>query len=150
MIRTKLTIGVLIAIIGVLAMALMITLSSAGESDELERRGIILHHFDQTDIRRLDEMVERHRVGKGDYLMLIPPIVDGGYWIHDVHSDGREISWTIDNTRDGMSASADQGKRTYTCKGISKSETDERYVYTLEQCNNEERKLPIFSVSKVR
>jgi hypothetical protein len=148
MFRTKLTIGVLIGIIAVLATALGITLSSVGNSHEADQREDILHHFDRTDIRRLDEMVKRHGEGKGDYLLLIPRTVDGGYWIHDVHSNGREITWTIDNTRDGMSS--EQGKRTYKCKVISKSETGEHHVYTLEQCDNEERSLPIFSISKER
>lgn len=148
MFRTKVTIGVMIGIIAVLATALGISLSSAGDSDGADPREDILHHFEQTDIRRLDEMVKRHGEGKGDYLLLIPRTVDGGYWIHDVHSNGREITWTIDNTRDGMSS--EQGKMTYKCKVIGKSETDEHHVYTLEQCNNEQRKLPIFSISKDR
>lgn len=76
--------------------------------------------------------------------MLIPPIIDSGYWIHEVRSDGRQVTWTVDNTRD---AHSDQTKKVYRCKGISKLEEKEQYVYVLEQCDNEgERSLPIFSV----
>ncbi|WP_163951567.1 DUF4362 domain-containing protein [Paenibacillus sp. SYP-B3998] len=113
----------------------------------LKSTDIILHRFDQTDIKRLNELVERHKNGKGDYLMLIPPIIDGGYWIHDVQSDGNEITWTIDNNRDGMSS--EHGKQVYRCKSISMHETKEHYVYTLDQCDNEgENSLSIFSILK--
>ncbi|MCY9698220.1 DUF4362 domain-containing protein [Paenibacillus alginolyticus] len=145
MIRTKITIGVLVGIIGVLVMILVIILTT--DKNAFERKDIILHHFNKVDVDRLNEMVQRHKNGKGDYLMLIPPIIDGGYWIHDVHSNGREVTWTIDNTRDGMSS--EHGKQVYRCKMISMDETKDHYVYTLNQCENEgEKSIPIFSLLK--
>ncbi|CAN7499626.1 DUF4362 domain-containing protein [Paenibacillus sp. LjRoot153] len=113
----------------------------------LERNDIILHHFNKVDVERLYEMVQRHKNGKGDYLVLIPPIIDGGFWIHDVQSNGREVTWTIDNTRDGMSS--EHGKQVYRCKRISMDETKDHYVYTLNQCDNEgEKSIPIFRLLK--
>jgi hypothetical protein len=145
MIRTKVTIGLLISIIGLLLTIIVVILRH--DEGTLKSTDIILHRFDQTDIKRLNDMVERHKNRKGDYLMLIPPIIDGGYWIHDVHSDGKEITWTIDNTRDGMSS--EHGKQVYRCKSISMNETKEYYVYILDQCDNEgEKSLPIFSILK--
>ncbi|WP_371264766.1 hypothetical protein [Paenibacillus sp. BC26] len=91
--------------------------------------------------------MQRHNNGKGDYLMLIPPVIDGGYWIHDVHSDGREITWTIDNTRDGMSA--ERGKKVYQCKDISVIEKSDAYAYTLDKCDNlGDKSIPIFNIPK--
>ncbi|MBP1989781.1 DUF4362 domain-containing protein [Paenibacillus eucommiae] len=145
MLRTKITIGVLAGIIVVLVTILVINLTT--DKEALERKDIILHHFNKVDVERLDEMVQRHKNGKGDYLMLIPPIIDGGYWIHDVHSNGREVTWTIDNTRDGMSS--EHGKQIYRCKKINMIETKDDYVYTLDQCDNEgEKSIPIFSILK--
>jgi hypothetical protein len=145
MIRTKVTIVVLSVIIVLLATSLVIKQTS--HQDVLQRKNSILHHFDQADIDRLNEMVQRHENGKGDYLMLIPPITDGGYWIHEVHSDGREITWTIDNTRDEMSSK--RGKQVYRCKSISQYKTKEQYVYTLSQCDNQgEKSIPILRISK--
>lgn len=141
MIRTKLAIGLLIVIIG----ALVVNLAS--NKNDLERDEIILHRFDRVEIERLNELVKRHQDGKGDYLMLIPPIIDGGYWIYDVHSNGKEITWTIDNTRDGMSS--DRGKQVYRCNSIRMHETTEHFVYTLNECENQvDKSLPIFSVLK--
>lgn len=146
MIRTKITIGVLIGIVGALVMILVINLTP-DNNNALERNNNILHHFNKVDVDRLNEMVQRHKNGKGDYLILIPPIIDGGYWIHDVQSNGREVIWTIDNTRDGMSS--EHGKQVYRCKRISMDETNDRYVYTLNQCDNEgEKSIPIFSLFK--
>lgn len=145
MMRTKITIGMLLGIIGVLVMILVVTQTT--DKEALEKKEFILHHFDKVDAERLNEMVQRHQNGKGDYLILIPPIIDGGYWIHDVHSNGSEITWTIDNTRDGMSS--ERGKQVYQCKSISMHEKKEHYVYTLEQCDNEgEKSLPILSILK--
>ncbi|MBD2870268.1 DUF4362 domain-containing protein [Paenibacillus arenilitoris] len=143
----KITIAVLAVTVAALAAALTVTLTSDGGESRREKKQFVLHRFDRQDAERLNEMVGRHADGKGDYLMLIPPIVDGGYWIHDVHSDGRNITWTVDNTRDGMSSQ--QGKTVYRCKAVSVDEQDERYVYTLEQCEGyDEQSLPILAVPK--
>lgn len=132
-------------IVGVLLVILVITQTT--DKNELERKESILHHFNKADAERLNEMVHRHKNEKGDYLKLIPPIIDGGYWIHDVHSNGREITWTIDNTRDGMSS--ERGKLVYSCKSINMNETKEHYVYTLDECDNEgEKSLSILSIPK--
>ncbi|SFW70887.1 protein of unknown function [Paenibacillus sp. UNCCL117] len=145
MIRTKTTTGVLVGIIGVLVLILVINLTSYKNTHE--RKDIILHRFNKMDVDRLNEMVQRHKNGKGDYLMLIPPIIDGGYWIHDVHSNGREVTWTIDSTRDVMSS--EHGKQVYKCKRISMDETKDFYVYTLNQCDNKgEESIAIFSLLK--
>ena len=142
--KLKLTIGIMLVVIAALITILSITLVQQDSSDDRET---ILSRFDNKDIKRLDEFVQRHQNGNGDYLMLIPPIIDGGYWIHDVHSDGKEITWTIDNTRDGMSA--ERGKSVYTCKRISKQEESDFYVYTLDQCENQgDKSLPILRIPK--
>ncbi|KRE44280.1 hypothetical protein [Paenibacillus sp. Soil724D2] len=58
MIRTKITIGVLIGIIGVLVMIIVINLTTDNKN-ALERNDIILHHFNKVDVDRLNEMVQR-------------------------------------------------------------------------------------------
>jgi hypothetical protein len=124
MLRYKITIGVLAALVAGLAVALILALQSDQAARTYEK-DFILYNMDKLDVARLDEMVQRHSEGKGDYLMLIPPIIDGGYWIYDVHSNGSIIQWTIDNSRDGMSSNP--GKMTYSCREISKQERVENY-----------------------
>jgi hypothetical protein len=95
-----------------------------------------LVNFNRTDYNRLEALVNRFKDGKGDVLMLIPPILDGGYWIHDVMSNGREIRWIVDNTRDPYSS--DRGKTEYICKAIDIKETKDHFVFELSKCNNHE------------
>jgi hypothetical protein len=102
----------------------------------ISRSDSFLINFNRKDYNRLKTLVTRFNDGKGDNLMLIPPIIDGGYLIHDVMSNGREIRWTVDNTRDAYSS--DRGKTEYICKAIDINETTDHYVFELSKCNNHE------------
>ncbi|WP_219836157.1 DUF4362 domain-containing protein [Paenibacillus sp. R14(2021)] len=145
--KTKLIISVLIGVIALLVIVLTVTLTQNGSSKRNDTKDTILTRFDEKDVSRLNELVQRHNNGDGDYLMLIPPVIDGGYWIYDVHSNGKEITWTVDNTRDGMSA--EKGKEVYQCKNISVSEKSDSYVYTLDKCENQgDKSIPIFKIPK--
>ncbi|MBD2862079.1 DUF4362 domain-containing protein [Paenibacillus oceani] len=121
-------------------------------SDELkeERHPIILTHFDRYDLELFNDFADRFQQGKGGYVLLIPPVVDGGYWIHDVHSQGKEIRWTIDNTRDGMTDEVDRGKREYVCHAIERADGGMSYTFALSRCNgyNEGEKIPVISFNK--
>jgi hypothetical protein len=106
------------------------------KSNTISRSDSFLINFDRKDYERLKTLVTRFKEGKGDNLMLIPPIIDGGYWIHDVMSDGREIRWTVDSSRDPYSI--DKGKTEYICKAIDIKETSNHYSFELSKCNNHE------------
>ena len=82
--------------------------------------------------------------------MLIPPIIDGGEWIQDVITNGREIYWVVDNTRDGMSSN--KGKTEYKCKAIDIKELEDYYTLVLSKCNNfkEDEELGMISFEKER
>ncbi|MCR2806931.1 DUF4362 domain-containing protein [Paenibacillus soyae] len=145
MLRLKILIGSLAGVCVIVTVALIMMLLKNAELPD--RDETILYQFDRTDLARLNEMVQRHQDGSGGYLLLIPPVVDGGYWIHDVHSNGSEITWTIDNTRDGMSS--DQGKQEFQCQNIRFTETSEHYMYILNGCENQpEKDLPVFILRK--
>lgn len=58
MMRTKIMIGFLIAIIAILSAILFVDLTSGS-------RSTILHRFDKAEINRLNEMVIRHQQGGG-------------------------------------------------------------------------------------
>lgn len=145
--RRSLNYNFLLVIVG-----LVITLYGVMDKQPKEtiasRDDFFLVHFDQADYDRLEKMVQRFKEGKGDNLMLIPPIIDGGHWIYDVMSDGREIRWFVDNTRDGMSS--DRGRTEYVCSAIDITETQEYYTFELSKCNNydEDEKLNMASFFK--
>ncbi|SEG09294.1 protein of unknown function [Paenibacillus sp. UNC499MF] len=107
----------------------------------------ILVNLDQRDLKRLDELVDRFNRAQGDYLMVISPTIDSGPWIHDVHTDGTQIAWTVDNTRDAHSSPKQQ--QTYKCASIEKIETTERYGIQLSECGGGQGdKLPILDIEK--
>ncbi|WP_054958520.1 DUF4362 domain-containing protein [Paenibacillus dakarensis] len=140
---------ILLTIILVLIIVLIITNKDRSGKEE-SRNEFFLVNFDNKDFKRLEELANRFKEGKGDNLMLIPPIIDGGYWIHDVMSNGSEIYWAVDNSRDGMSSN--RGKAEYICKAIDIRESEDHYTFELSKCNNfkEDEKLGMVSFLKER
>ncbi|MNJ48394.1 hypothetical protein D3C77_435870 [compost metagenome] len=150
----KLTFLLVLVILILSVLMILLFINSTGKNtdvniDEANRNNSILINFDEKDLGQLKDLVSRFKEGKGDYLMLIPPIIDGGYWIHDVYSNGGEIEWSIDNTRDGMSGTG-KGIRKYTCQSIDKYETEEFFTIELSKCENHEpnEKLPVITIWK--
>ncbi|MDF2652765.1 MAG: hypothetical protein K0Q73_8570 [Paenibacillus sp.] len=130
-------------------------LCSCSKSDEQrdQRHDNILINYDLTDFKRIEKFVSRFKEGKGDYLLVIPPIIDGGYWIYDIHSDGTKIDISIDASRDFYS---DQSVSKYSCKGITindeKFEGKTRRVVTANNCDGKEQidKLGLFVLQDPR
>jgi uncharacterized membrane protein YvbJ len=58
------------------------------KSRTISRSDSFLINFNRKDYDRLKTLVTRFNDGKGDNLMIIPPIIDGGHAIHDVMSNG--------------------------------------------------------------
>lgn len=95
----------------------------------------IIFHFNQGDLDRIANMVNRFNKGQGDNLMIITPTIDSGPIIHDVHSDGREISWSIDNSRDAWNTNSK--KTVYTCGAIRIHDRDSQSIdVQLSKCKN--------------
>jgi hypothetical protein len=105
------------------------------EKSELaeSKREDILIHFDRKDLNRMKETIQRFSEGKGDNLMLIEPTIDSGRLIYDFYSDGYELHWIEDNTRDAWGS--DPGKNEYVCKAMDLKETRDRFNVELSQCN---------------
>jgi hypothetical protein len=103
----------------------LLLVSCTDNEPEVEKEILssFLINFDEVDLKRMDEFIARFHDEKGDYLMAIPPYMDGGYTIYDIHSDGRVINVRIDTTRDIYS---DQQQRIFVCDSVIKKK-DERY-----------------------
>ncbi|WP_141692401.1 DUF4362 domain-containing protein [Paenibacillus pectinilyticus] len=95
----------------------------------------VIFHLDRADLERVDKMVTRFNEGQGDNLMIIEPGMDSGPAIHDVISNGKEINWIVDNSRDAWST--DKGKTEYVCKLIRIHERDSDFIdVELSKCKN--------------
>jgi len=147
MIYSKLIIFIQLLAIVTLVCIVIVMKNDIESYRSFENNSIIIDH-NQSSFKRIEEMVERYSEGKGDNLMIISPTTDSGPWIHDMYSNGREIVWIVDNTRDGMSA--DTGKIEYKCKEIQLNELDEYYIVELSSCNNykDEVVLSVFTIIK--
>lgn len=79
----------------------------------------------------MQRFVDRSNQGKVDYLIAIPPIIDGGYVIYDLKSQEGAIKFRMDNTRDNYSNGIGYE---LSCKSIKfTQEADEKNV-VVEQC----------------
>ncbi|MNI84106.1 hypothetical protein D3C73_1409760 [compost metagenome] len=76
--------------------------------------------------------------------------IDSGPYIHDVYNDGREIHWTVDNTRDGMAANP--GKTEYVCRAIGLAETAKFYKVEVSDCDSyaKDEQISLISFNKDR
>lgn len=110
----------------------------------------VIFNFDKADLDRIDKMVTRFNGGKGDNLMIIDPTMDSGSVIHDVISNGKEIKWIVDNSRDAWYPN-NKDKTEYVCKSIRIHERDSEFIdVQLSKCKNykEDEQLSIITFLK--
>ncbi|WP_379153555.1 hypothetical protein [Paenibacillus sp. sgz5001063] len=128
----KLSTFVIVLEIFIIGVLIGLLLYSAGKQESREQPNLITH-FDQADLKRMQEAITRFGEGKGDNLTMLEWGIDSGPFIHDFYSDGTEIHWFVDNSRDGMAANP--GRTEYICKAVGLSETTELYRVELSDCN---------------
>lgn len=114
------------------------------DRDAYWTRGI-LTNADRVDYERMDMYYKRYLAGKGDSLMLIRPSVDSGPAILDIHTDGIEIYWNVDLTRDVYSS--EKTKRTYVCRELNKTSENGYVTYHVSNCDGNVNELEIASIS---
>lgn len=82
-----------------LVFLLIKTLNEKDEKTSVSSQLSILFDFDYNDLRRIDQFIDNFNDGKSDYLMLIPQPIDSGYIINDVYTEGKTVTWSVDNSR---------------------------------------------------
>ncbi|MEC0370624.1 DUF4362 domain-containing protein [Paenibacillus chibensis] len=108
----------------------------------------ILTNFDQSDLKRMNSLYERFKNQQGDHLMLITPTIDSGPVIYNLTTNGTEIHWTVDYTRDSNSVNK---KITYVCKDMMKEEDMNGTIYSVTHCggyDEDERLGPVIFAKK--
>ncbi|MFB9278436.1 hypothetical protein [Cohnella cellulosilytica] len=93
----------------------------------------VITEYDRAGLERVEELANRFNSGKGDSLLFVASTIDSGPWIHDAYSNGKEIRWIVDNTRDVMSA--DRGKTEYICESIQIEENEDYRAVVLSKCD---------------
>ncbi|WP_054028657.1 hypothetical protein [Bacillus sp. FJAT-28004] len=74
--------------------------SSNNHKQPIHTGSDILKTFGDEDLIRMKEFVDRFNNKKSDYVLAIPPFLDGGYSIYDLISDGKLVTIKRDSTRD--------------------------------------------------
>jgi len=124
-----------IVFITIISVALVLSACTQSEKPSAKNStNDILVNYDEEDFKRIEYFVSRFNEGKGDYILVIPPIIDGGYWIYDFLTDGKEVSIKIDSSRDFYS---NREKFEFSCKGISiiNEKNDEGEVISILEAN---------------
>ncbi|WP_127495090.1 DUF4362 domain-containing protein [Paenibacillus glycanilyticus] len=104
-------------------------LNVTNKNDYLQRS--ILYKFDQTDLNRINTFYERFLEHEGDYLVIIGHTIDSGPAITNINSNGKEIVWINDMSRDAYSNGAIE---VYKCKKLNKEEEYASTVFSVSNC----------------
>jgi hypothetical protein len=109
----------------------------ACSSSKVDKNKQIIHHesnimksFDEQDYKRMKQFVDRFNDKKGDYILAIPPIIDGGYTIYDLYSDGNRVTIKIDGTRDIYGGR----EYKYVCGAMKIENNGEEQVVVMNKC----------------
>jgi hypothetical protein len=89
-----------------------------------------LKTFDDEDLMRMQEFVNRFNNKKGDYILAIPPIINGGYTIYDLKSDGNLVTIRMDGTRDNYSGKESK----FTCGAMKMEKEGDKQHLVLGKC----------------
>ncbi|MEC0092334.1 DUF4362 domain-containing protein [Paenibacillus macquariensis] len=133
----KKTIWLLSIIIVVLCICLFYFMRLNSEYDKKYIQRGVLTNFNKLDYERMNIFYERFQDHKGDNLMLISRTTDSGPIIYEVNSNGSEIRFTIDATRDAYSG--EKEKNTYFCKEMNKEEGIHNNIFTVSNCKGFEK-----------
>ncbi|MCQ6557673.1 DUF4362 domain-containing protein [Paenibacillus mendelii] len=100
----------------------------------------ILIHNNEADFKRIEAFISRFEEGKGDYILIISPTLEGGYWIYDLSIERKQVIIRIDTTRDAYSTGEIVK---VVCKGISietehTKEEGTRRVLEAQHCDGDQ------------
>lgn len=87
----------------------------------------------------MKEFVNRFNNEKPDYVLAIPPFIDGGYTIYDLISDGNLLTIKMDGTRDMYGGK----KSTFTCEDMKIQEEGDEHRLVLGNCEAEEGSIAV-------
>ncbi|MEX2461968.1 MAG: hypothetical protein WD469_11880 [Paenibacillaceae bacterium] len=104
--------------------------SSNNQEQQIHTGSNILKTFGDEDLMRMQEFVDRFNDKNGDYVLAIPPIIDGGYTIYDLKSDGNLLTIRMDSTRDIYGGK----ESTFTCGAMKIQDEGDKQHLVLGKC----------------
>jgi hypothetical protein len=104
--------------------------SNNNQEQQIHTGNNIIKTFGDEDLMRMQEFVDRFNDKKGDYVLAIPPIIDGGYTIYDLKSDGTLVTIRMDGTRDMYGGR----ESTFTCGAMKIQDEGDKQQLVLGKC----------------
>ncbi|WP_270169258.1 DUF4362 domain-containing protein [Paenibacillus sp. SYP-B4298] len=104
--------------------------STSYQEQQIHTGQNILKTFGDEDLERMQEFVDRFNDNRSDYVMAIPPIIDGGYAIYDLKSDGDMVTVRTDRTRDMYSGK----ESTFSCRAMEVRKDGSKQIVVLDKC----------------
>lgn len=126
--KTVWLLSLVVVLLGI-GLAYSIQLNVTNKNDDFQ--GIILRHFDQNALSRMNTFYDRFLDHKADYLMIIGPNIDSAPVITNINSNGKEIVWINDTSRDVYT---DGAVDIYKCKKMIREKDNERTVFSVSNC----------------
>jgi hypothetical protein len=109
--------------------------SSNNHDQQIHTGSNILKRFGDEDLMRMQEFVDKFNDKIGDYILAIPPIIDGGYTICDLKSDGSLVTIRSDGTRDMYSSR----ESTFTCGAMKILDEGDKQQLVVGKCKGLEQ-----------
>lgn len=108
-------------------------IQSNNKAEKLSHNEVIDRHGQVENLERLNIFVEKVQSGSNDKIKLIRYTIEGDPIYHNLDFDGTSLTLTYDNTEDKFG----QGEvTTYTCKNMTKYESNTETKYMLQGCPN--------------
>jgi hypothetical protein len=107
--------------------------SGSNNSNSEEKNEIINMHGNVSNLNRLDVFVENVAAKKSDEIKITHYTFEGDPIYDEVTFDGKQLTITNDNTEDKFGSGE---IFTYTCKNMTKNESDTALEYLLKDCES--------------
>ncbi|MCM3626758.1 DUF4362 domain-containing protein [Paenibacillus glycanilyticus] len=126
--KTILLLTLVVVLLGI-SLAYSIRLNVLYKDDDFQ--GMILRKMDQSSLSRMNTLYERFLNHKDDYLMIIGPNIDSGPIITNINSNGKDIVWINDTSRDVFTNGSVE---VYKCRQLNKSEEKSGTIFSVSKC----------------
>ena len=126
--KTIFLLTLVVVLLGI-SLAYSIRLNLLYKDDDFQ--GMILRRMDQSALSRMNTLYEKFQKHKEDYLMIIGPNIDSGPIITNINSNGKEIVWINDTSRDVFTNGS---VGVYKCRKLNKTEEELRTIYSVSKC----------------
>ncbi|PEN68641.1 DUF4362 domain-containing protein [Bacillus toyonensis] len=102
-----------------------------------EKKDVILKHEKIVNLSEFKSFVENLKNEKSDKIKIVSYTDEGDPIVKNLSYDGKEIRYTIDNSKDKFSSKNNKEQKT-VCKKLNKRQENSQVVYYLDECSQKD------------